>query len=102
MALGKVKVQRGAVLKLQAMKDFVTDLGNDFGNKLLELKYIFLFHLRRTFLNFFLVYLFIFERDRDSRRGKEQKERETHRIQSRLQALSCQHRARHGARIHQL
>ena len=42
------------------------------------------------FLNFFNVYLFLKERTCKQGRGRE---RGTHRIQSRLQALSCQHRA---------
>ena len=47
-------------------------------------------------LSFFLnAYLFLRERQGASREGAE---RWRHRIWSRLQALSCQHRARHGAR----
>ena len=41
------------------------------------------------------------ERDR-ARAGKGQRERERDRVQSRLQAPSCRHRARRGARTHQL
>ena len=45
--------------------------------------------------------MFIFERDRETQceqgRGRE---RGRHRIRSGLQAPSCQHRARHGARTH--
>ena len=44
---------------------------------------------------FFNVYLFFRQRDR-VQTGEGQKERR-HRIWSRLQALSCQHRAQHGA-----
>ena len=42
-----------------------------------------------------------FERER-ARAGEGQRERGSHRIGSRLQALSCQHRARLGARTHEL
>ena len=55
---------------------------------------------RRTCLfafNFFNVYLFL--RGRQSAGGGGA-ERGRHRIPSRLQTPSCQHRARHGARIH--
>ena len=45
--------------------------------------------------------MFIFERETECERGRG-REREGHRIQSRLQALSCQHRSPHGARTHQL
>ena len=45
--------------------------------------------------------LFIFETERDTecKRGRG-RDRETHRIQSRLQAPSCQHRAQRGADNH--
>ena len=46
-------------------------------------------------------YLFLRERE-TARVGEGQRERGRHRIWSRLQALSCQHRARHGARTHEL
>ena len=52
---------------------------------------------------FFNVYLFSRGRKAECDRGwrvGEQRERDTHRIQSRLQALSCQHRARCGAPTH--
>ena len=50
---------------------------------------------------FFNVYVFIFLRQRESmNRGGS--ERGRHRIPSRLQAPSCQHRARRGARTHEL
>ena len=45
------------------------------------------------------MYLFLRERACEWGRGRERGRR---RIQSRLQALSCQHRARHGARTHNL
>ena len=53
----------------------------------------------------FLMFLFNFEREREREResermGEGQRERET-RIWSRLQALSCQHRAQHGAQTHE-
>ena len=41
------------------------------------------------------------ERGTEHRQGRG-RERRRHRIQSRLQALSCQHRARHGAWTHKL
>ena len=41
--------------------------------------------------------LFIFEREKERKQGRG-RERRRHRIWSRLQALSCQHRARRGAR----
>ena len=47
--------------------------------------------------NFFNVYLFLRERERDLFL----RERGRHRIQSKLQGLSCQHRARCRARIHE-
>ena len=46
----------------------------------------------------FVSCLFIFERERQTDRGRA--ERGRHRIQSRLQALRCQHRNPHGARTH--
>ena len=52
--------------------------------------------LKKIFLTFIH-----FWRDRQSMSGKGA-ERGRHRIQSRLQALSCQHRARRGARTHEL
>ena len=51
----------------------------------------------RFFFNFFNVYLFLIEHEWG--RGRE---RGRPRIRSRLQALSCQHRARRGARTHRL
>ena len=60
------------------------------------------------FLN---VYLFLRERMRERERERERacaherrrgRERGRHRIRRRLQALSCQHRARRGARTHEL
>ena len=45
-----------------------------------------------------LFLIFVFERQSVSREGAERK---GDRIRSRLQALSCQHRARHGARAHE-
>ena len=50
-----------------------------------------------VFLNFFM---FIFERQRENvSRGGAERERETQNLNL-LQALSCQHRARRGARTH--
>ena len=53
-----------------------------------------------VFKNFFNV-LFFIERERQSVSGGGA-ERVRHRIGSRLQAPSCQHRARHGAQTHEL
>ena len=62
-----------------------------------DVVYIYLF-----ILIFFLMFIFERERERETehewRRGRE---RGRHRIQSRLQALSCQHRTRRGAGTHQ-
>ena len=54
------------------------------------------------FLSFFFknVYLFLRERETECEWGKG-RVRERHRIRSRLQALSCQHRAWGGARTHE-
>ena len=51
------------------------------------------------FFNFFNIYLFLRQRETERERGRG-KERGRHRIWSRLQALSHQHRAWHGARTH--
>ena len=48
------------------------------------------------FLIFFNVYLFLRQRETEHEQGRS-RERGRHRIQSRLQALSCKHRARCGA-----
>ena len=50
---------------------------------------------------FFNVYLFLTERETEHEQGRG-RERGRHRIGNRLQALSCQHRARRGARTHRL
>ena len=51
----------------------------------------------------FLTFLFIFETEKRQgvSRGGAERERGRHRIGSRLQALSCRHRARRGARTHE-
>ena len=53
---------------------------------------------------FFLTFIFYFwDRERQSMNGGgAERERGRHRIRSRLQALSCQHRAQHGAQTHKL
>ena len=53
-------------------------------------------------LFYFIFLLFIFERERECvcKQGRD-RERGRHRIRSRLQALSCQHRARCMARTHE-
>ena len=54
------------------------------------------------FFNFlFNLYLFLREKETEREQGRN-RERRRHRIRSRLQVLSCQHRARHGARTHEL
>ena len=50
-----------------------------------------------SFLKQFVTFLFIFERKREHKWGRG-RERRTHRTRSRLQALSCQHRAGRRAR----
>ena len=47
------------------------------------------------------MFIYFWERERQSM-SKGRTEKEGDRIGSRLQALSCQHRARHGARTHEL
>ena len=48
------------------------------------------------FIYFFNVYLFLRQRETEHEQGRS-RQRGRHRIRNRLQALSCQHRARHGA-----
>ena len=49
--------------------------------------------------NFFL--MFISERERGSASGGGNRKRGRHRIRSRFQAPSCQHRAQHGTQTHE-
>ena len=51
------------------------------------------------FFNFFLMFIYLWETEWEWGRGRE---REGDRIWSRLQTLSCQHRARHGTQTHEL
>ena len=51
------------------------------------------------FLFFFLMFIYFWERETEHEQGRGRERR--HRIGSRLQALSCQHRARRGARTHE-
>ena len=53
-----------------------------------------------SFYLFFNVHLFLRQRETEHERGRG-RERGRHRIWSRFQALSCQHRTRHGARTHE-
>ena len=53
------------------------------------------------YIYFFNVYLFLRDRERQHERGRG-REIGRHRTWRRLQALSCQHRARRGARTHKL
>ena len=57
---------------------------------------------RLTYFNFFNIYLFLrdTERERESEQGRG-RDKGRHRIRSRLQALSCQHRAQHRARSYE-
>ena len=53
------------------------------------------------FKKFFLTFIYFFETERDRAwMGEGQRERGRHRIQNRLQALSCRHRARSRAQTH--
>ena len=61
-------------------------------------KVVFVRFLHCKVSHFFNVYFWRRER---VRAGEGQRERGKHRIQSRIQALSCQHRARHGAWTHE-
>ena len=54
---------------------------------------------KKLIIYFFNVLMFIFEGETEHEQGRG-RERGRHRIQSRLQALSLQHRARHGAWTH--
>ena len=57
--------------------------------------------MKYTNLNYFFnVYLFLRERNTKHEQGRS-RERGRHRIRSRLQAPSCRHRARRGARAHE-
>ena len=55
----------------------------------------------QIFLSFFFLMFYLFLRERHSM-GRGGVERGRHRIRSRLQARSCQHRARRRARTHEL
>ena len=57
---------------------------------------LFLFLLKKFFFN---IYLFLRQRETEHEPGRV-RERRRHRIRNKLQPLSCQHRARHGARTH--
>ena len=57
-------------------------------------------YMIQLFLIFFNVYLFLRDRERQST-SRGGAERDTHRIRSRLQAPSREHRAQHGARTHE-
>ena len=54
-------------------------------------------HVRLNF--FFLMFIYFWNRETEHEWGRG-RERGRHRIKSRLQALSCQHRAQRGARTH--
>ena len=56
-------------------------------------------HPKNSFFLMFIYFIFETERDR-AWTGEGQRERGRHRIWNRLQALSCQHRARRGAWTH--
>ena len=57
-------------------------------------------NVKKSFL-FCLMFIYFWEREAVWA-GEGQRDRGTHRIRSRLQALSCQHRARRGAQTHEL
>ena len=59
---------------------------------------VLLIEIQRVMEYFFNLYLFLRETENEQGRNRE---RGRHRIRSRLQALSCQHRAWHGARTHE-
>ena len=54
-------------------------------------------HFQYFFKKFFLMFIYFWEREKKHDQGRA-RERGRHRIGGRLQALSCQHRAWHGAR----
>ena len=51
------------------------------------------------FILFFIMFIYFWERETECEQGRD-RERGRHRIRSRLQTLSCQHRAWHGAGTH--
>ena len=65
------------------------------------MKYLFVFYL----FYFLMFYLLLRERERQKKTERElgrSREKGRHRILSRLQAPSWQHRVQHGAQIHEL
>ena len=63
--------------------------------------FLFLFFFFFFFFFFFLVFIYFWEREGETEYEQRSGiERGRHRIQSKLQALSCQHRDRCGARTH--
>ena len=65
------------------------------------LAYVAMLHTLFFFIKIFLMFIYFWERERDRIWvGKGQKGRGRHRVWNRLQALSCQHRARRGAQTH--
>ena len=58
------------------------------------------FKKKKQIQNSFFKSFFILERETGCEQGRD-RERGRHRIRNRLQALSCQHRARRGARTHE-
>ena len=58
-------------------------------------------HILDNLFKFFLMFIYFWDRERQSvSGGGAERERHTHRIRSRLQARSCQHRAWRGAQTH--
>ena len=49
----------------------------------------------------FLMFIYFWETEKKSNERGRGRERDTHRVWSRLQALSCQHRIQHGAQTHE-
>ena len=60
---------------------------------------LFITYLKKSF--FFLMFIYFWDTERECKQGRD-REGGRQRIWSRLQVLSYQHRARHGARAHQL
>ena len=58
-------------------------------------------HSFSLFFKFLKIFIYFWEKDIQREWGRD-RERGRHGIRSRLQALSCQHRAWHGARTHEL
>ena len=96
--LGTPEPQRFKKICLQLLEPIYHLQAGGCGQQTGQLSASWLYHAG-THYKFFLMFLFIFETEREHKQGRG-RERGRHRIRSRLQALSCQHRARRGARTH--